>query len=218
MSHDLASLREDYAKATLRRSDVAADPFTQFNKWFSEAQAAGVPEPNAMSLATVDAAGYPNCRVVLLKDLDAERFTFFTNYQGQKAEEMSHGHRAVSLTFLWKELERQVHIRGTVEHVPAAECDAYFAKRPYKSQLGAWASAQSTVLENREALEASFEAWAAKYPEGSVVPRPPHWGGYAVRPYSIEFWQGRRSRLHDRLRYTRALGTSGSWELTRHAP
>jgi pyridoxamine 5'-phosphate oxidase len=215
---DLANLRQDYARASLRRADVDADPFVQFEKWFAEAKAAGLEEPNAMTLATVDVAGFPNSRVVLLKDLDRGRFTFFTNYNGQKAAELEQGQRAASLTFFWKELERQVHIRGLVERVPEAESDAYFAKRPYKSQLGAWASPQSAALTSREDLEAAFGAFSEKYPEGSAVPRPPHWGGYAVTPFSLEFWQGRRSRLHDRLRYSREIGSQAAWGLTRHAP
>jgi pyridoxamine 5'-phosphate oxidase len=215
MNDDLAALRQDYRKATLDRNGLAEDPLVQFSHWFSEATKAGVVEPNAMVLATVDPLGFPNSRVVLLKDLEHGQFTFFTNYLSQKAQELEHGQRAASLTFLWKELERQVHVRGTVERVPEAESDAYFAKRPYQSQIGAWASAQSTVLPDRAALEAAFAAYGEKFPPSQPVPRPAHWGGFGLRPSLLEFWQGRSSRLHDRFRY---VLKNGQWELHRHAP
>ncbi len=212
---ELAHLREDYARDTLRQAEMAADPLHQFTAWFTAAKEAGIKEPNAMTLATVDAEGFPNSRVVLLKDLQDGQFTFFTNYSSQKAQELAHGKQAASLTFLWHELERQIHVRGTVARVSTAESDAYFSKRPYLSQIGAWASAQSTPVASRTVLEDAFASLKETYPEGQPVPRPPHWGGFALTPFSVEFWQGRRSRLHDRLRYSLENGT---WTLRRFSP
>ncbi len=211
---ELAALRRDYAQRGLRRTDLAADPVAQFNIWLAEAQAQQILEPNAMTLATVDAAGQPWTRTVLLKICDARGFTFFTNYDGAKGQQLGGNPRA-ALTFWWGALERQVNITGAVGKTSVGESDAYFHSRPASSQLGAWASAQSAVVAGRAQLEAQFSAALEKYGE-TEIPLPPHWGGYRLAPQTIEFWQGRRSRLHDRLRYTRQ--PDGAWKIERLAP
>jgi pyridoxamine 5'-phosphate oxidase len=218
--HDLSTLRQDYRRAKLDVEHLDDDPIQQFRKWFAEAVQAEVIEPNAMVLATVDEDGFPNSRVVLLKGQNEQGFTFFTSYRGAKARELAAGRRCASLTFHWKELERQVHIRGQVEKVSEAESDTYFAERPYMSRIGAWASEQSTVIDSRELLENRFADFLAKYPEGTVVPRPSHWGGYVVKPYQIEFWQGRPSRLHDRFVFTQVDPSDASkgWTRARLSP
>ena len=211
---ELAALRQDYAQRGLRRADLDPDPLAQFNAWLAEAQARQILEPNALTLATVDAAGQPWTRTVLLKICDARGFTFFTNYDGAKARHLAGNPRA-ALTFWWGALERQVNVTGTVEKTSREESAAYFHTRPASSQLGAWASAQSAVLADRAQLEAQFAAARAQYGD-TEIPLPPHWGGYRLTPQTIEFWQGRRSRLHDRLRYTRQA--DGTWPITRLAP
>ncbi|MES2705629.1 MAG: pyridoxamine 5'-phosphate oxidase [Verrucomicrobiota bacterium] len=212
----LADLRQDYRQASLRRNEVAADPFHQFRAWFDQARESGIVEPNAMTLSTVDSAsGQPSSRVVLLKGLDDRGFLFFTNYQSRKGRELAAQPRA-ALGFFWKELERQVNVRGTVEFVTREESGAYFHSRPRGSQLGAHASAQSSVIPGREWLEEQFAALDRKYPEGTEIPLPCAWGGYRLIPEAIEFWQGRTSRLHDRLCYTRQ--EDGFWKLDRLSP
>ena len=213
MTRSLADLRKDYAAGGLTEADAGDDPFALFHRWFDEAVAAALLEPNAMTLATCTPDGVPSARVVLLKALDDRGFTFFTNYDSRKGREMATNPR-VALVFLWQPLERQVRIEGTVEKVTPAESDAYFANRPLGSRLGAWASGQSAAISDRAFLETQHAALVAKYPDGDV-PRPPHWGGYRVIPMAIEFWQGRPSRLHDRIVFTR---TAGGWEKRRLAP
>ena len=208
----LADLRTDYKMTSLDESDVAASPFTQFYVWFSDATKAEVPEPNAMTLATCDANGRPSARVVLIKDFDERGMVFFTNYQSRKGQDLAVNNRA-ALLFFWPELERQIRIEGRVETVSAADSDAYYQSRPALSRIGAWASPQSQILPSRNALEARFAAFSAEH--GENPPRPAHWGGYRVVPIFFEFWQGRRSRLHDRICYRLA---EGKWKLERLAP
>jgi pyridoxamine 5'-phosphate oxidase len=209
---DISALRNDYALKTLDEGQVDRDPLKQFGVWMVEAIHAQVPEPTAMHLATVDKKGRPSGRIMLLKGVDAQGFVFYTNYESRKARELD-ANPAASLTFLWKELERQVRIEGEVERVTAAESDEYFATRPLGSRIGAWASPQSQPIENRAWLERRWEELSAQH--GESPPRPPHWGGFRLRPDYIEFWQGRRSRLHDRIAYARL---AKAWEATRLAP
>jgi len=209
----LADLRKDYSLAGLHERNLARDPFRQFDQWFGEAEAAKLNEPNAMTLATSNHEGMPSARTVLLKGVDGRGFTFFTNYESLKGRDLAANPRA-SLVFPWLELERQVIIAGTVTKVSREESDAYFQSRPLGSQLGAWASAQSTIVPDRDTLEASLNAIKTRY-AGQIVPTPPHWGGYRVSPTTVDFWQGRRNRLHDRLRYRR---TDDGWTIERLAP
>jgi pyridoxamine 5'-phosphate oxidase len=208
----LADLRKDYKLASLGKRDLAADPFTQFKKWLDEAIAAEIPEPTAMNLATVGANARPSARIVLLKGVDEKGFVFFSNYQSRKGQELAESQWA-ALTFHWVELERQVRIEGHVEKVDAKTSDDYFNSRPLKSRIGAIASAQSEKIESREALEKSFADAEAQY--GESPPRPAHWGGYVIVPEMVEFWQGRRSRLHDRLLFQRQFA---GWHVERLAP
>ena len=210
----IADMRKEYMWGGLSEADVDADPMRQFETWFQQASATNLPEPNAMTLATATADGQPSARVVLLKAFDADGFTFFTNYDSRKGRDLSANPHA-ALLFFWPELQRQVRIEGTVERVSASESDAYFHNRPLGSRLGAWASRQSEVIPNREVLEQRVCELTQRYPDGET-PRPPHWGGFRVRPRSIEFWQGRPDRLHDRLRYQR-LQLAG-WRLERLSP
>jgi pyridoxamine 5'-phosphate oxidase len=209
----LADLRKDYSAAGLTEADAGSDPFALFHRWFDQAVAAELTDPNAMILATCTPDGTPSARAVLLKALDARGFTFFTNYDSRKGREMEANPR-VALVFLWHQLERQIRAEGTVEIVTAAESDEYFAKRPLGSRLGAWASPQSAVIPDREFLEKAHADLMAKYPDGDP-PRPPNWGGYRVLPTAMEFWQGRPSRLHDRVRFVR---TPSGWARDRLAP
>jgi len=210
----IADMRKEYAMRGLSEADVDADPLRQFETWFQQALAVNLPEPNAMTLATATPDGQPSARAVLLKAFDASGFTFFTNYDSRKGREMAVNPRA-ALLFFWPELQRQVRIEGTVERVTEAESDAYFRGRPLGSRLGAWASAQSEVIPGRDVLEERVRELMQRFPDGEV-PRPPHWGGFRVRPLVIEFWQGRPDRLHDRLRYQRVQ--AAGWRLERLSP
>ncbi len=209
-----AELRESYLRGGLLEADVDPDPIVQFEKWFAEALAAGLKEPNAMTLATASSDGVPSARLVLLKGVDQRGFVFFTNYESGKGRELAANPRA-ALVFYWPELERQVRISGDVTQTSGEESDKYFQSRPTGSQLGAWASRQSEKIAGRTILEDRLADLQIQY-DGKPVPRPPHWGGYRVRPRLIEFWQGRPNRLHDRLRYTR--DAAGSWRLERLSP
>ena len=213
MPPSIADLRREYALASLDERDVAPDPVAMFARWFTEARAADVAEPNAMTLATASAEGAPSARMVLLKGVDDGGFVFFTDYRSRKAAELDANPRA-ALVFHWVELERQVRIAGSVARVAREETEAYFRTRPLGSRLGAWASEQSSVITGREVLDARLRDVEARFP-GEDVPAPPHWGGYRLTPASVEFWQGRASRLHDRIRYVRR---GGGWAIERLSP
>ena len=210
----IADLRREYSLTGLRKADLAGDPLQQFRHWFDQALAAGTNEPNAMVLATADAAGKPSTRVVLLKLLDERGFVFFTNYESRKARELA-VNRHAALNFFWVELERQVCVTGSVTQVPREEAEAYFKTRPRGSRLGAWASKQSDTVPSREVLEARLQELEKKYP-GEEIPLPPFWGGYVLAPREIDFWQGRPNRLHDRFRYSKQ--SDGRWLVARLSP
>jgi pyridoxamine 5'-phosphate oxidase len=209
----ISDLRQDYRQAALLETEANSNPIAQFQSWFDAAVAAELPEPNAMTIATATPDGMPSARVVLLKDVDDRGFVFFTNYNSHKGQELMANPQA-AIVFLWKELERQVRIQGRVEKIAPAESDAYFYSRPPGSRLGAWASNQSEVVASREVLDQQLADLEAKY-ANQEIPRPEHWGGFRVMPTMIEFWQGRSSRLHDRLRYRR-IGEA--WVIDRLSP
>ena len=214
MNANVADLRKDYQLQGLSETDADRNPFKQFQLWFDQALAAQLPEPNAMTVATVTKSGKPRARVVLLKNFDERGFVFYTNYHSHKGQELADNPQA-AIAFWWAELERQVRIEGRVLKVSDRESDEYFHSRPFNSRLGAWASEQSQVIESREVLEQSLQDLKTKY-ENQDIPRPPHWGGFRVIPTAIEFWQGRPSRLHDRLLYS--LLDDGSWQIERLSP
>lgn len=212
-NEQVAALRVDYALASFEESNAHPNPFDQFKVWFKEALDAQVNEPNAMTLATVKPNGTPSARIVLLKAIEGNTFSFYTNQQSDKASQLEFQPN-IALVFCWLELQRQVRIEGVVTKITDAEAEAYFETRPRKSQLGAWASPQSQVIASRMELEQRFAETTLQF-ENQPVPKPPHWGGYAVTPHYIEFWQGRQSRLHDRLAYTLE---NGVWKISRLAP
>ena len=225
MSNAIADIRKDYKLASLEEADVASNPIDQFTRWWNDAVASQIDEVNAMTLATVNTAGAPVARIVLLKGYNPQGFIFFTNYESDKGKNLAQNPNA-ALVFFWKELERQIRIEGTVQKVSAEESDRYFNSRPASSRIGAWASPQSAVIENRLVIEQNVERYTSIFANDSIE-RPDHWGGYIVKPTSIEFWQGRSSRLHDRIRYK--LETSGynaatdtrtdaNWKIERLAP
>jgi len=211
----IRAMRRSYGEVGLER--LPSDPFSAFSDWLKQAhENSFIVEANAMVLSTLDAGEQISTRTVLLKDISGGGFTFFTNYSSRKAQAIELNSQ-VTLLFPWFAMERQVSISGLAEKISASESAEYFATRPWSSQIGAWASAQSAPLSSREELEQRFAGASQKWPEGATVPMPPHWGGYRVTPISIEFWQGRYSRLHDRLRYERA-NTEAKWEITRYYP
>lgn len=210
----IADLRKEYALHSLSEKEVAAHPITQFTTWWQQALQANLEEVNAMALATLSKSGYPESRIVLLKGYDEQGFVFYTNYESAKGLQLKN-HPQCSLLFFWKELERQIRITGIATPISAAESDTYFHSRPIGSQLGAWASPQSQVVAQKEWLEENYAALEKKYQGENNIPRPPHWGGYRVAPERIEFWQGRPSRMHDRICYTRQ---DASWIIERLAP
>ncbi len=214
MSADIAAIRKNYSQKKLTEKKADANPLKQFAKWWQQAIDAKIEEVNAMTLATASSDGIPSARIVLLKGVAEDGFVFFTNYESFKGQQLAENPKAC-LVFFWKELERQVRITGLIEKVSAKESDEYFHSRPIGSQLGAAASPQSQVVESREWLDEHFKA-LKKSTKNKAIERPPHWGGYRVKPVIIEFWQGRPSRLHDRLQYT--LDESGSWKIERLAP
>jgi pyridoxamine 5'-phosphate oxidase len=207
-------LRKDYSMASLDISDVDKDPIGQFDKWFKEALAAGVPEPNAFTLSTISEGGRPSARIVLLKGLEQRQFVFYTNYQSQKGQELD-GNPACALTFFWPELERQVRIEGIATRVQESTSEQYFQSRPRASQVGAWASPQSSIIASRDILEAREREIEKKFEGLNLLPKPKQWGGFAITPIEIEFWQGRASRLHDRVVY---YLTDEKWIIHRLAP
>jgi pyridoxamine 5'-phosphate oxidase len=214
MPPDLTGLRNEYAAHGLRRAELHSDPLQQFSAWFAAALAADIRDANAMSLATATPGGKPSVRIVLLKGFDERGFAFFTNYDSQKGRELEANPHA-ALAFYWVQLERQVRISGPVERTSREDSAVYFHSRPVGSRLGAWASKQSEVIDARQVLEARLTEISERYEDGDV-PLPPHWGGYRVKPDSIEFWQGRPNRLHDRFRYSRQA--DGTWLIDRLAP
>ena len=210
----IADIRKEYKQHSLNENEVAADPITQFEKWWNQAMDSEINEVNAMTLATANLQAHPSARIVLLKGFDEKGFVFFTNYNSNKGIQLEENPFA-ALVFFWKELERQVRIEGTITKVDTAESDNYFKSRPRESKIGAWASAQSSVVSSRAELEKTVSEIETKYKDQDI-PRPPHWGGYRVSPQLIEFWQGRPGRLHDRIRYTK--DDESNWAIDRLAP
>lgn len=209
----IADIRKDYMRESLSEGDVDKNPFLQFGRWWNEAINAEIDEVNAMTLATATSSGKPSARIVLLKGYDDKGFVFFTNYMSRKGQEIAQNGQA-TLLFFWKELERQIRIEGTIEKVSPAESDEYFYSRPEGSRIGAWSSPQSQVIKDRTVIEENVKQYSEKFAAGNI-PRPEHWGGYRVIPEHIEFWQGRPSRLHDRILYTL---DGSSWKIERLAP
>ena len=214
MHNIIADIRRDYSHKSLSEKDVDPNAIRQFETWWNEALRSKIDEVNAMTLATASIDALPSARIVLLKEVNEKGFIFFSNYESYKAQQLAENPKAC-LVFFWKELERQVRITGLIEKISAKQSDDYFQSRPESSQIGAWASPQSRVIEDRNWLDGKFNELVNKM-EGTAIPRPPHWGGYIVKPVVIEFWQGRPSRLHDRIQYT--LEENGEWKIERLAP
>ncbi|HEU4861953.1 MAG TPA: pyridoxamine 5'-phosphate oxidase [Chitinophagaceae bacterium] len=214
MYKNIGEIRRDYSHKSLSEKDVDANAIRQFEKWWEEAVSSKIDEVNAMTLATASIDALPSARIVLLKEVNEKGFVFFTNYESYKAQQLAENPKAC-LVFFWKELERQVRITGLIEKITVKQSDDYFQSRPEASRIGAWASPQSRVIENRDWLDEKFNELVNKM-EGTAIPRPPYWGGYIVKPVVIEFWQGRPSRLHDRIQYT--LEENGKWKIERLAP
>jgi pyridoxamine 5'-phosphate oxidase len=210
----IAELRVDYSKASLDSKDVNKNPFVQFEKWFNDAATAKVPEPNAFTLSTITESGRPSARIVLLKGVEQDQFTFYTNFQSQKGQDLENN-PSCAMTFFWPELERQIRIQGTAKRIEESTSEAYFKSRPRGSQIGAWSSPQSSVIANREILEARQLEMEKKFAGMETLPKPKQWGGFAITPHEFEFWQGRPSRLHDRIAY---CWVDKKWEIHRLAP
>lgn len=213
MNHKIAHIRKDYRLRSLLETDISMDPMEQFSIWWNEAVSSDIEEVNAMTLATCNKQGVPSARIVLLKGFNAEGFIFFTNYNSDKGKDLKENPKA-AIVFFWKELERQIRIEGNVEKITEKESEEYFSSRPKDSQIGAWSSPQSSVIENREVIEQNVETNTARFGD-ETIPKPPHWGGYIVKPERIEFWQGRENRLHDRILYTKS---ETNWIIQRLAP
>ena len=214
MEKNIAGIRKEYQLQSLLETEVADNPFKQFNNWWDDALKSKIDEVNAMTLATVDPDGIPSARIVLLKGFDEQGFVFFTNYNSRKANDLARNNRAC-LVFFWKELERQVRISGIAEKISTEENIVYFNSRPDGSKIGAWASPQSLVVAGKAWLKETFDYYKERFKHGEI-PKPPHWGGYRVKPFKVEFWQGRPNRLHDRILYT--LTEKGTWAIERLAP
>ena len=207
--------RTDYTRGKLDEAQVQGDPWSLLERWVKEAVDAGIQDPTAFTLSTIDAQGFPHGRVVLLRDTRDGELVFFTNYRSEKGRDLDRIKKG-GATFFWPHAERQIRVRGSVKPIPEAESDAYFASRPRGSQLGAWSSAQSEPVDSRSELDASYQEQEARFDDQEQVPRPPHWGGYALVPVEIEFWQGRASRMHDRIRCIRDV--QGAWSVSRLQP
>ena len=214
MTTDISSLRRSYSRQSLNEADVLPNPLSQFARWFEEAMQSQLPEPNAMTLATANRSGRPSARTVLLKGVDAEGFVFYTNYESRKGNDLADNPQA-ALLFTWLELERQIRIEGAVEKISPEQSLAYFQSRPLGSQIGAWASPQSQIISDRNVLENRSAQLQEQYAGANALPLPPFWGGYLLRPDRLEFWQGRESRLHDRIDY---VLENGHWNIQRLAP
>ncbi len=214
MNRNLADIRKDYQMQSLLETDVAGNPFMQFNDWWDDAIKSELEEVNAMTLATASLQGIPSARIVLLKSVSEDGFMFFTNYSSKKGTDLEENPNAC-LVFFWKELERQITISGSVKKVSTEESDSYFNSRPEGSRIGAWASPQSSVIASRKIIEANIIKYEQQFADGNIT-RPPHWGGYIVIPAVIEFWQGRPNRLHDRIQYSKLK--EGNWKIVRLAP
>ncbi|MCZ2223408.1 MAG: pyridoxamine 5'-phosphate oxidase [Chitinophagales bacterium] len=213
MNKSIADIRTDYKMSSLSEKDVAIEPFSQFSRWWNDAINSKIEEVNAMTLATVSAKGIPSARIVLLKDFNEKGFVFFTNYQSDKGKEIAQNPH-VCLVFFWKELQRQVRIEGIAEKISEAESDEYFNSRPLESKIGAWASHQSSIIPYRQIIDENVKRYTEVFKDEDV-PRPDYWGGFCVKPNLVEFWQGRESRLHDRIQYTL---DNGIWKLDRLSP